>query len=83
MLVGTLTGVHRPDSPENQLLSVTLALAEDMSQQIDLVEGRRADLIKSLLPALARLAVAPASDSITRTICVKVPFHICFKDRSI
>ncbi|KAL5112316.1 Serine/threonine-protein kinase ULK4 [Taenia crassiceps] len=69
---GTLTGVHRPDSPENQLLSVTLALAEDISRQIDVVEGRRADLIKALLPALARLAVAPASDSITRTICVKI-----------
>ncbi|VDK34276.1 unnamed protein product [Taenia asiatica] len=70
--MGTLTGVHRLDSPENQLLSVTLALAEDISRQIDVVEGRRADLIKALLPALARLAVAPASDSITRTICVKI-----------
>ncbi|KAL5970128.1 Serine/threonine-protein kinase ULK4 [Taenia solium] len=70
--MGTLTGVHRLDSPENQLLSVTLALAEDISRQIDVVESRRADLIKALLPALARLAVAPASDSITRTICVKI-----------
>nr|CDS22817.1 serine:threonine protein kinase ULK4 [Echinococcus granulosus] len=70
--MGTLTGVHRPESPENQLLNVTLALAEDISRQVDVVEGRRADLIKVLLPAIARLAVAPASDSIIRTICVKI-----------
>lgn len=72
-ILGNLTSVqHHSASAENQLLRVTLTLAEDISRQLDVVEGRRADLIKSLLPAIARLAVAPASDSITRTICVKV-----------
>ena len=57
---------------EYQLLQVTLALVEDISRQLEVVEGRRADLIRLLLPAIARLAVAPFSDSVTRTICVKV-----------
>uniref|UniRef100_A0A5K3F2H2 Protein kinase domain-containing protein n=1 Tax=Mesocestoides corti TaxID=53468 RepID=A0A5K3F2H2_MESCO len=70
--VGTFSGIHQPGSLEHQLLGLLLALAEDMSRQLDVVEGRRADLIKCLLPALARLAVAPVSDSITRAICVKI-----------
>ncbi|VUZ46952.1 unnamed protein product, partial [Hymenolepis diminuta] len=65
-------GIHHSSSAESHLLRVTLALAEDISRQLEVVESRREDLIKALLPAIARLAVAPASDSITRTICVKI-----------
>lgn len=68
----TSAGVHQSGSLEHQLLVVALTLTEDMSQEVDVVEGRRADLIKSVLPGLAKLAVAPASDPLTRTICVKV-----------
>ncbi len=71
-LTANVSGVHQAGSLEHQLLGITLALTEDMSQQLDVLEGRKADLIKSVLPALARLAVAPASDQITRAICVKV-----------
>nr|CDS28341.2 serine:threonine protein kinase ULK4 [Hymenolepis microstoma] len=66
------TGIHHSGSAENHLLRVTLALAEDISRLLEVVENRRDDLIKALLPAIARLAVAPTSDSITRTICVKI-----------
>ncbi|VDO03434.1 unnamed protein product [Rodentolepis nana] len=66
------TGIHHSGSAESHLLRVTLALAEDISRLLEVVENRREDLIKALLPAIARLAVAPASDSITRTICVKI-----------
>ncbi|KAM7540677.1 hypothetical protein Aperf_G00000043010 [Anoplocephala perfoliata] len=65
-------GIHHSGSAESHLLRLTLAIAEDISRQLEVVESRREDLIKALLPALARLAVAPTSDSITRTVCVKI-----------
>lgn len=71
--------MHQVGSLEHQLLGVTLALVEDLSRLTDVVEGRRADLIQYVLPALARLAVAPATEPNTRTICVKVIIRFAFQ----
>nr|VZI06153.1 unnamed protein product [Spirometra erinaceieuropaei] len=71
-----ISGVHQPGSLENQVLLTTLAIIEDMSQLEDLVETRRPDLLKHILPGLARLALAPASSPETRATCVKIIFDL-------
>ncbi|VDN12036.1 unnamed protein product [Dibothriocephalus latus] len=70
----SISGVHQPGSLENQALLTTLAIIEDMSQLEDLVETRRPDLLKHILPRLVDLAIAPAASPETRTTCVKVFF---------
>uniref|UniRef100_A0A0V0JBP8 Protein kinase domain-containing protein n=1 Tax=Schistocephalus solidus TaxID=70667 RepID=A0A0V0JBP8_SCHSO len=72
----SISGVHQPGSLENQVLLTTLAIIEDMSQLEDLVETRRSDLLKHILPGLANLAIAPASSPETRATCVKIIFDL-------
>ncbi|KAA0199367.1 Serine/threonine-protein kinase ULK4 [Fasciolopsis buskii] len=68
----SIAGLHQPGTIENQLLSVTLTIVEDLSQHSELVEAMRRDFICLILPGLARVAVAPGARPETRAICVKV-----------
>ncbi|KAK4470507.1 hypothetical protein MN116_006054 [Schistosoma mekongi] len=67
-----LFSVHHSGSFEEEILSVVLTIIEDMSQQSNLVEKRKQDLICLILPGLARLAVCSNTKPEVRSICVKV-----------
>ncbi|KAH8871747.1 Serine/threonine-protein kinase ULK4 [Schistosoma japonicum] len=67
-----LFSVHHSGSFEEEILNVVLTIIEDMSQQSNLVEKRKQDLICLILPGLARLAVCSNTKPEVRSICVKV-----------
>ncbi|VDP33037.1 unnamed protein product [Schistosoma margrebowiei] len=53
-------------------MSIVLTIIEDISQQTNLVEKRKQDLICLILPGLARLAVCSNTKPEVRSICVKI-----------
>ncbi|CAH8856804.1 unnamed protein product [Trichobilharzia szidati] len=67
-----LFSVHHSGSFEEEILSVVLTIIEDISQQSNLVEKRKQDLICLILPGLARLAVCSNTKPEVRSICVKI-----------
>ncbi|CAH8575350.1 unnamed protein product [Schistosoma bovis] len=67
-----LFSIHHTGSFENEVLSIVLTIIEDISQQTNLVEKRKQDLICLILPGLARLAVCSNTKPEVRSICVKI-----------
>ncbi|XP_018652026.1 protein kinase [Schistosoma mansoni] len=67
-----LFSIHHTGSFEDEILSIVLTIIEDISQQTNLVEKRKQDLICLILPGLARLAVCSNTKPEVRSICVKI-----------